>query len=79
MISSKQKWEETQLYRYVRRQTMKISHEIIWTWLCKENLKREIEQLLISAQNNIIKTNYSKVKTDKTQKNSKLQAAWGER
>ena len=33
--------------------------------------KRETESLLIAAQNNAIKTNYVKVKIDKTQQNLK--------
>ena len=37
----------------------------------KENLKRETESLLISAQNNAIRTNHIKAKIDKTQQNSK--------
>ena len=30
--------------------------EKTWTWLRKENLKRETESLLITAQNNAIRT-----------------------
>ena len=41
------------------------------TWLRGENLKRETECFLITAQNNAIKTNYIKVKVNDTQKNSK--------
>ena len=40
-------------------------------WLCKGNLKRETESLLMSAQNNVIRTNHIKVRIDKTQQNSK--------
>ena len=40
------------------------------TWLRNENLKREIESLLIAAQSNSIKTKY-KAKIDKMQQNSK--------
>ena len=42
-----------------------------WTWLRKENFKREIESLLIATGNNVIRTNYIKAKIDKTQQNSK--------
>ena len=38
--------------------TNKISHEKIWTWLRKRNLKRETQSLLIAAKNNAIRTNY---------------------
>ena len=43
----------------------------MWTWLRKENLKREIKSLLIAAQNNAIRTNYIKAKIDQTQLNSR--------
>ena len=33
----------------------------------KENLKRQIESLLIAAQNNAMRTNYIKAKIDNTQ------------
>ena len=37
----------------------------------KGNLKRETESLLVAAQNNAIRTNHIKAKTDKTQQNRK--------
>ena len=40
-------------------------------WLKKGNLKREIEFLLIVAQNNTIRTNYIKARIDKTLQNNK--------
>ena len=46
-------------------------------WLRKGNLKREIESLLIAAQNNAIRTNYIEVRIDKTQQNSKWRL-WGD-
>ena len=48
-----------------------ISHERTFRWLRKENLKREIESLLIAAQNNSLSKNYVKAKIDKKQENSK--------
>ena len=66
IITRKQIWEEKQLYRYFKRQTSEISYEK--TWLRKGNLKKETESLLITAQNNAIRTNYMKVKIIKTQK-----------
>ena len=45
----------------------KISYEKIQTWLRKGNFL----SFLIGAQNHVIKTNYVKMKIDKTQKNSK--------
>ena len=49
-----------------QRQTSEISHEKTWIWLKKGNLKKETESLLKAAQNNAIRTNYVKVKIDKT-------------
>ena len=40
-------------------------------WLRKENVKKEIETLLIAVRNNVIRTNYIKAKIDKMQQNSK--------
>ena len=37
----------------------------------KGNFKREIESLLIAAQNNAVRTNHIKERIDKTQQNSK--------
>ena len=65
----KQKLKEKQLYRYFKLQTCKIAREKMQTWLREGNLKRETESLLIVAQNNAIRTNYVKVKIDKTQLN----------
>ena len=43
----------------------------MWTWQRKGNLKRETESLLITAQNNAIRTNHIKARIDKTQQNSR--------
>ena len=61
-ITRKQNWEEKRLHGYFKRPTSEILHEKTWTGLKKGNLKREIEFLLIAAQNNAIKTNYVKAK-----------------
>ena len=63
----KQKWEEKQLYGHFKQQIGEVAHEKTWTWLRKGNLKRETKSLIISAQNNVIKTNYIKAKINKTQ------------
>ena len=70
-IAWKQKWEEKQHYGHFKRLTNDISREKTWTWLKKENFKREIESLLRAAQNNVIRTNHIKKRIDKTQLNSK--------
>ena len=56
---------------HFKRQTSEISHEKIWIWIWKGKLLREIEYLLIAAQNNTIRTNLVKAKIDKTPKNSR--------
>ena len=47
---------------------MEIAHEIIWIWLRKGNLKREIKRLITTAQNNVCETYYIKAKIDSTQR-----------
>ena len=70
-ITRKQKWEGKQLYGRFKRKINNISHDKTWTWLKKGNLKRETESLLITAQNNVVKTNHIKARIDKMQQNSK--------
>ena len=60
-----------QLYGRYKRLIGNISHDEIWTWLRKGNLKSETESLLIAAQDSAIRTNHIKVRIDKTQQNSK--------
>ena len=67
----KQKWEEKQLHRRFKRLINNISHNKTWTWLRKENFKRETESLLMAAQNSAIRTNLIKARIDKTQQNRK--------
>ena len=43
----------------------------MWTWIRKENLKRETESRLIAAQNDNRKTNYREVEIGNTQQNNK--------
>ena len=69
-ITRKQKWEGKQLYGYFKWIISNISHEKKWTWLRKENFKRETESLLIATQN-AIRTNHIKARIDKIQQNSK--------
>ena len=70
-ITRQQKWEGKQLYGHFKRLINNISHVKTWTWLRKENFKRETESLLMAAQNNAVKTNRIKARIDKTQQNSK--------
>ena len=70
-ITRKQKWEEKQLYGYFKRQTSEISHEKTWTWLRKENLKRERNKIA-DLDYVVIKTKCNKLaqKEYKTRYNS---------
>ena len=70
-ITRKQKWVEKQLFGRFKRLINNISHDKTWTWLRKGNLKREIESLLMAAQNNAIRSNHIKARIGKTQQNSK--------
>ena len=53
-----------------------ISHEKIWTWVKKGNLKRETEIFLIAAQNNAIQSNYVKAKMHEMEQNNKSRLCW---
>ena len=64
----KQKWKTN---IRIFQATNEISHEKTWTWLRKENLKKETEFLMITAQNYAITTNYVKGKIDNIQQNCK--------
>ena len=66
-ITRKQKWEEKLLYRRFKRHLTRENLDVAK----KRNFKRVTEFLLIAAQNNAIRTNYIKARTDKTQQNSK--------
>ena len=67
----KQKWDEKQLYGRFKRLINNISHQKTLTWLRKGNLQRETESLLITAQDNAIRTNNIKGRIGKTQQSGK--------
>ena len=69
-ITRKQKWEEKQLYGCFKRLTSDVYPEKMWMRLRKGSLKRKTESLLITAQNNAIRTNNIKAKIDKMPQNS---------
>ena len=77
-ITRKEKWVEKQLYGHFKQQVSNISHKKIWTWLRKGNLMRETESVLIAGQNNAIRSNHIKARTNKMQQNSKCRLC-GER
>ena len=70
-LTRKPKLEGKQIYGRLKRLINNISHQKTWTWLRKGNLKREIESLLLAAQDNAIRTNHIKARIDKTKQNSK--------
>ena len=70
-ITMKQKWEGKQLYGQFKWLINNISHKKTWTWLGKGNFNREIESLLIAAQDNAVRTYNIKARIDKTLQNSK--------
>ena len=63
--------KRNQLYGRFKRLINTISHEKTSTWLRKGNLKREAGSLLITAQDDAIRTNHIKARIDTTQQNSK--------
>ena len=71
MKITRKKWEEKQLYGRFKRLINTILHQKIWTWLRKDNFKRETESLLIAAQKNAIRTKHIKARIHKTQQNRK--------
>ena len=66
-----QEKKEEELYGYFKRQSREISTEKTWTWLRKGKFKKETESILITAQNNAIRTNYIKIKIEHTQQDNK--------
>ena len=47
------------------RQTKEVTSDQCWTWFQNGDLKREIESLIVVAQNQSIRTNLVKAKIDK--------------
>ena len=64
-------WKEKELHGQYLRQTEEVAGPERWLWLRDGNLKRETESLIISAQEQAIRTNVIKAKIDKTQIDSK--------
>ena len=67
----KQKWEEKHIYGYFKRPTGKITQEKTWTILWKVKIQEWNWIFSNSSTNNVIKTNYIKIKTDNAQQNNK--------
>ena len=52
------------------RQTKKVRSDQCWAWLQNRDLKGETESLIVAAQNQSLKTNLVKTRTEKSQGNS---------
>ena len=65
-----QHWEEKALHGQYLRQTKEVRSEQLCVWLQIRDLKRQTESLIVAAQNQSIRTNLVKVKTDKSQKDT---------
>ena len=65
-----QDWKEKALHGEYLRQTKEVRSEQTWVWLQNGDLKREIESLIVAAQNQSIRTNLVKAKIDKSQKDT---------
>ena len=63
-------WEEKALHGQYLRQTKKVRSDQCWAWLLNGDLKREIESLIVTAQNQSIRANLVKGKIDKSQGDS---------
>ena len=63
-------WEENVLHGQYLRQTKEVRGDQCWAWLQNGDLKRETESLMVAAQNQSIRTNLVKAKTDKSQGDS---------
>ena len=63
-------WEEKVLHGQNMRQTKEVRSNQCWAWLQNGDLKRETESLIVSAQNQSIRTNLVKARIDKSQGDS---------
>ena len=52
------------------RQTKEVRSDQCWAWLPNGDLKRETESLIVTAQNQSMRTNLVKAKIDKSQGDS---------
>ena len=67
----KENWKEKTLHGRFLRQTDDIAGEDRWLWLKQGNFKRETESLILTAQEQGIRTNVIEAKIDNTQEQSK--------
>ena len=60
------KWTAKVLHGQYRRQIITIADPSSWEWLKQQDLKKEMESLIIAAQDQAVRTNYIKHRVDKT-------------
>ena len=66
----KNKWHEKRMYgQFVREMHEEIDKDISWKRLVQSNLKVQTEATICAAQEQSLRTNYSKNKIDNTSKN----------
>ena len=66
----KNKWHEKRLYgQFVREMSQEIDKYLSWKWLVQSDLKVQTEATICAAQEQALRTNYTKNKTDKTSEN----------
>ena len=63
-------WEEKDLHSQYLRQNRKVRSDQCWAWLQNGDLKREIESLIVAAQNRSIRATLVKAKIDESQGDS---------
>ena len=66
----KSKWHKKRMYgQFVREMPEKIDKDLSWKWLVQNDLKVQTEATICAAQEQALRTNYTKNKTDKTSEN----------
>ena len=66
----KNKWQEKRMYgQFVREMLEEIDKDLSWKWLMQGDLKVQTEAAICAAQEQALRTNYTKNKTDKTSEN----------
>ena len=67
---SNNKWHEKRMYeQFVRDTPEEIDKSLSWNWLMQSDLKVQTEATVCAAQEQELRTNYTKNKTDKTSEN----------
>ena len=66
----KNKWREKRMYgQFVREMPEKINKDLSWKWLVQSDLKEQTEATICAAQEQALRTNYTKNKIGKTLEN----------